>query len=212
MIVKEAMSAPAISVPRTATVRQAIRVLHDHQITAAPVVGGDGRLVGIVSEMDLLRGEFEHDPRAFVRRVATPDDPPPRWVAEVMTEDVRTARLNGDVREVAEMMMATRIKSVPVLDGQQLVGMLSRRDLLAVLARGDARIRDDVHAALTSLVPDAADWEVRVLDGVVELRGGSRPQAEPIPELLARTVPGVVRVVVTDETAQPDQGRSRPTQ
>ncbi|MFG2006238.1 HPP family protein [Spirillospora sp. NPDC048911] len=196
MLVREAMTTPVVGVPRTATIRQAIRVLHEHRITAAPVTDDTGRLVGIVSEMDLLRGEFEADPRAFVRPVATPAQPPPRRVNEVMTTEVRTTRPASDVAELAEMMMTTGIKSVPVLDGTELVGIITRHDLLAVLARSDTRIRDDVRAAIATTLPDTEHWEVRVEDGVVELHGPADERAEGLCEVVARTVPGVTRVVV----------------
>ncbi|WP_395110175.1 CBS domain-containing protein [Actinomadura sp. SCN-SB] len=114
-----------------------------------------------------------------------------------MTTQVRTARPNSDAAELAEMMIRTGIKSVPVLEGAELVGMVSRRDLLAVLARGDARIRDDVIAALRE--HGAYDrWTVTVRDGGVELRGEADDTARRLSEVLARTVPGVSRVTVRE--------------
>lgn len=197
MLVREAMTSPVVTIPRTATVRQAVRVLHEHEVTALPVVDETGRLAGIVSEMDLLQGVFERDPRAFARPVATTDAPAPRLVEEVMTRDVETARPNTDVASLAEMMMKTRIKSVPVLDGSAIVGIVSRRDLIAILARGDARIRDDVLAAIAEYGTDGP-WDVSVRDGVVELRGRADEPAQRIADVLARTVPGVTRVSIRD--------------
>lgn len=196
MLVREAMTSPVVTIPRAATVRQAIRILHEHCVTALPVVDGPGRLAGIVSEMDLLQGLFEHDPRAFVRPVATPASPSPRLVEEVMTREVETARPNTDVAVLAETMMKTRIKSVPVLDGSAIVGIVSRRDLIAILARGDARIRDDVLAAIAEYGPGGARWDVSVRDGAVELRGRADESAQRIADVLARTVPGVTRVSI----------------
>ena len=196
MLVREAMTAPAVTIAPSATVRQAMRVLLEHDVTALPVVGETGRLVGIVSEMDLLRGAFEADPRAFSRPVATPAAPPPRLVEEVMTPDVVTARPTTDVAELAETMMRTRHKSVPVLDGAVLAGIVSRRDLIALLARGDARIRDDVLAAINEYGPGGHAWEVSVRDGVVVLTGPADEAARRVADVLARTVPGVTRVSV----------------
>ncbi|WP_242907111.1 CBS domain-containing protein [Actinomadura terrae] len=198
MLVREAMTSPVVTIPPSATVRQAIRVLDEHEVTALPVADGDGRLVGIVSEMDLLLGEFEADPRAFARPLpgtTAPGTPSPRHVGDVMTREVTTARPGADVAEVAELMMRTRIKSVPVLDGPDIVGVLSRRDLVAVLARGDARIRDDVLAALAEFGA-GAPFDVSVDDGAVELRGAAGEPARRIAEVLARTVPGVRNVSI----------------
>lgn len=196
MLVREAMTSPVVTITPSATVRQAIRVLHEQDVTALPVVDDHGRLRGIVSEMDLLRGEFEADPRAFARPVETPSAPAPRHVEDVMTRDVRTARPTTDVAELAEMLIRTRIKSVPVVDALAVVGIISRRDLIGMLARGDARIRDDVLAAITEITPGDLPWDVAVQDGVVELRGPHDEQAQQIVEVLARTVPGVTRVHV----------------
>ncbi|MFG2085882.1 MULTISPECIES: CBS domain-containing protein [unclassified Spirillospora] len=196
MLVREAMTSPVVTIPRSATVRQAIRILHEHCVTALPVVDEPGRLAGIVSEMDLLQGVFEHDPRAFARPVATTASPSPRLVEEVMTRDVETARPNTDVAVLAETMMKTKIKSVPVLDGSAIVGIVSRRDLIAILARGDARIRDDVLAAIAEYGAGGAHWDVSVRDGAVELLGRADESAQRIADVLARTVPGVTRVSI----------------
>lgn len=198
MLVREAMTSPVVTIPRTATVRQAIRVLYEHDITALPVVDESGRLAGIVSEMDLLHGVFEHDPRAFARPVATASAPTPRLVAEVMTRDVETARPGTDVAALAETMLKTRIKSVPVLAGSDIVGIVSRRDLIAILARDDARIRDDVLAAIARYGPDGARWDVSVRDGVVELHGRADEPGRRIAGVLARSVPGVTRVSIRE--------------
>lgn len=195
MLVREAMTSPVVTVPPSATVRQAIRLLHEHDITAMPVVDDSGAMVGIVSDMDLLRGEFQADPRAFALPVAGPDEPPPRLVSDVMIRDVRTAQPTTDVAELAEMMLRTHIKSVPVLDDGRIVGMISRRDLIAVLARGDARIRDDVLAALAELLPNGHAWTAGVHEGEVRLSGPADEDARRIAETLTRTIPGVTRVV-----------------
>lgn len=197
MLVREAMTAPVVTIPRNATVKQAIRLLYERNITAAPVVDPDtGRLVGIVSEMDLLRREYESDPRAFLRPAPRARDPLPADVGELMSPHVLTARETSDVAEVAELMMSIGVKSVPVLRGHEVVGILSRRDLLRLLARADDRIREDVVAALQQSYPDGARWLVTVHEGVVELRGRADERSERVAEVLARTVPGVVRVTL----------------
>ncbi|TDD94243.1 CBS domain-containing protein [Actinomadura rubrisoli] len=203
MLVREAMTSPVVTIPPSATVRQAIRVLDEHDITALPVVEGTGRLVGIVSEMDLLRGEFDADPRAFARPLPSSRTPTPRRVADVMTRDVRTVRPGADVAELAETMMSTRVKSVPVVDGHDVVGIVGRRDLIAVLARGDARIRDDVVTAIAEYGPPGSGWDVSVDGGVVELRGRADASARRIAGILAQTIPGVTRVSIHG----PDAGR-----
>jgi CBS domain-containing protein len=193
MLVREVMTTPVVTVPSGCTVRQAARLLYERNITAAPVLDQQGRIVGIVSEMDLLRGVFEPDPRARVRPAASPASPPPATVEEIMTPDVRTARETDDVLQLTNLMVTMRVKSVPVVRDGDLVGIVSRRDLMRMLAHEDERIRDDVLAALEAVSTGTAMTRVTVRDGVVELYGEDSPAG--ISDVIARTVPGVVRVI-----------------
>jgi len=193
MLVREVMTAPAVTVPAGSTIREAVRLLYDRDVTAAPVLDRRGRMTGIVSEMDLLRGGFEPDPRASEGPAASSGSPPPATVEEVMTSDVRTARETDDVLGLVDLMIRTRVKSVPVVRDGVVVGIVSRRDLMRMLAHGDERIRGDVLAALEAVAAGTATTRVAVHDGIVELYGEDDPPG--IADVIARTVPGVVRVV-----------------
>ena len=194
MLVREVMTSPVVTVPSDWTVKQAVHLLYERDITAAPVLDDEGRLVGIVSEMDLLCGEFEADPRAYLRPAAEPESPPPAAVADVMTPHVQTVCENGDVLDLVELMITTGVKSVPVTRDSELAGIVSRRDLMGILAHGDERIRDDVLAALRELSAETATTRVAVHDGVVELSGDADDRSARIADAIARTVPGVLRV------------------
>jgi CBS domain-containing protein len=194
MLVREVMTSPVVTVPLDWTVKQAVHLLYERDITAAPVLDDEGRLIGIVSEMDLLRGEFEADPRAYVRPVAEPESPPPAAVEDVMTPHVQTVRENDDVLDLVELMITTGVKSVPVTRDSELAGIVSRRDLMGILAHGDERIRDDVLEALRGLSVETATTRVAVHDGVVELSGDADDRSARIADVIARTVPGVLRV------------------
>lgn len=194
MLVGEIMTTPVVTVPRTATIKQAVRLLYEQDITAAPVVDASGRMAGIVSEMDLLRGEFEANPRAYLSPEAPPAAGPPALVEEVMTTRVATVGEDADVMDLVELMITTGVKSVPVVRDDRLAGIVSRRDLMGLLAQGDERIRDDVLAALGDCA-DTASFGAAVRDGVVELYGGGDERSARIAEMVARTVPGVTDVV-----------------
>ncbi|MGH3239324.1 MAG: CBS domain-containing protein [Spirillospora sp.] len=196
MLVREAMTSPVVTIPPTATVRQAIRVLHEHDVTALPVVDESGRLAGIVSETDLLHTVFEHDPEAFTRPPADAASPRPRPVEEIMTRDVETVLPGADVAALAETMLKARIKSVPVVAGSEVVGIVCRRDLVAILAGDDARIRDDVLAAIAEYAPNAPYWDVSVRNGVVQLRGSADPSAKRIADIITQAIPGVTEVSI----------------
>nr|MBO2475871.1 CBS domain-containing protein [Actinomycetales bacterium] len=196
MLVREVMTSPVVTVPVSWSVRQAIRLLYDKDITAAPVVDEQGRMVGIISEMDLLRGEFDTDRRVFLRPSAPVDLAPSPGIEEVMTPNVRTVQEDDDVMAAVDLMITMGVKSVPVLRGEQLTGIVSRRDLMGMVAYGDARIRDDVLAALRDSDETSA-WRVAVHDGVVELYGDAADaSAARKAEMIARSVPEVVDVVL----------------
>ncbi|GIH73898.1 HPP family protein [Planobispora longispora] len=194
MLVRDVMSSPVVTVSPDDSVREAVRVLYTHNITAAPVVDDSGALAGIVSEMDLLQGEFQPDPRATVRAVPGNAAPPPHRVAEVMTREVVTVSPVTDAVQLVGLLVAKRVKSLPVVQNDRVVGMVSRRDLMAMLARSDKKLREDVLAALHEQYPFGPRWEVTVRDGVAELRGHAGVHHDQIADLLARTVPGIVRV------------------
>ncbi|WP_169988738.1 MULTISPECIES: CBS domain-containing protein [unclassified Microbispora] len=194
MLVREIMTTPVVTVRRTATIKQAVRLLYEQDITAAPVVDAAGRMVGVVSEMDLLRGEFGANPRGFLRPEALPTGRPPALVEEVMTPRVATVGDGADTMDLVELMITTGVKSVPVTRDDELVGIVSRRDLMGLLAQGDERIREDVLAALRDCA-DTASFGAAVRDGVVELYGPGDERSARIAELVARTVPGVADVV-----------------
>lgn len=194
MFVRDVMTSPVVTVAPKARVKKAIRLLDHHDVTALPVVDESGTIVGIVSEMDLLRGEFQADPRAFLQQVGGTTEPPPRRVHEVMTQRVLTVRENTDLADLAELMMTSGVKSVPVVRGDHVVGIVSRRDLVHLLARADGRIREELSATLEEYYPDGPTWDVTVREGVVKLRGQADDRTERLVELLTGTVPGVVRV------------------
>ncbi|MDH2426217.1 CBS domain-containing protein [Sphaerisporangium sp. TRM90804] len=194
MLVHEVMSSPAFTLRREDPIRRAIRLLHGHDITAAPVLGDHGELVGIVSEMDLLCGAFEPDPRASSRPVAASPEPAPKRVGSVMSSKVVTVTENTDAAVLVDLMIAKRVKSVPVVRDHRVVGMVSRRDLMAMLAVSDDALRQAVVTALHEQFPAGPSWEVTVHEGEVELRGDAGGPLDSIADLLARTLPGVSRV------------------
>ncbi|MBB2910748.1 CBS domain-containing protein [Streptosporangium becharense] len=196
MLVREVMTHPVVTVHPGDTVRRVIRVLHEHDITAVPVLDDTGRLVGIVSEMDLLRGEFDPDPRASMRPLPSRPASSAHRVEDVMTRQVVTVTETTDAATLTDLLVSKRIKSLPVVAGDHVVGMISRRDLIAALARPDEDLRSDVIAALREQFPSGPRWDVVVRDGIAEIRAttGETEEHDRIAGLIARTVPGVVRV------------------
>lgn len=195
MRVAEIMSAPVVTVPSGMPIKQAARLLVERDISAAPVVDGD-ELVGIVAEADVMQVELHEDPRRHVRPDATPPGPVPATVAEVMTHEVFVVPPDADVADVAKHMLDRRLRSVPIVDGGNLVGIVSRRDVLKVLLRRDDDIAGDLDNLLRELPDSLGAWSCNVHDGVVHWRGTGPAEMPAFLSKLAFTVPGVVDVRV----------------
>src|SRR4051812_43152428 len=145
------MTRPVVTVPPGAQIDAAARLLLGHDVTALPVVDERGRLLGIVSRSDLVRGRVLADPRAHMRPVATDESPAPRTVAHEMTRDVVTLPPEADEAEFAQVMLGRRVNSIPVVDSDEVVGMVSVTDLLRIRTRSDGEIAVDVRSRLREL-------------------------------------------------------------
>jgi CBS domain-containing protein len=193
MLVRELMTTDPLTVTPATPVKTALRLLAEHGITSLPVLGNHGRLRGVVSEADLIRDRVRPDQRAHERPVSGVDDVP-RVVAEVMTPHAVTVRPDDDLADAVELIISTVVKSVPVVeyDGR-LVGMLSRSDVVRVLARADDDLAREVHVLLASVGLD--QWFAQVTDGTVSLLGPVDSPDRTLAHLVAGTVPGVVQVI-----------------
>lgn len=198
MRVQDIMSRPVFTVQPTDPVEGAAALLADRGITAAPVVDERNRLVGMVSEGDLLRDRVPRDPTAHLRAATGPVARRPHIVVEVMTRKVVTAWLSEDVADVARTMLEYDVRSVPVLDGRHVVGIISRRDLLRSVLRTDDVLAYEVQQRLDSYAGGTRRWAATVTDGVVAIDGSFDDDAERrVAEILARTVPGVMTATVS---------------
>jgi CBS domain-containing protein len=130
MLAKDVMSGGVISITADATVLDAATLLVNTHVSAMPVLDRDGVMVGIVTEADLI-------PYAGLEPAAgkaVPDTLRTRRVAEIMTKNVITVDENAPLKDVVVLMAGKRIKRVPVRSGRSIVGIISRVDLLRVIA------------------------------------------------------------------------------
>jgi CBS domain-containing protein len=199
MQARQIMTSPVLTVRPETTVREAATLLLENRITAAPVLDAGGDVIGIVSEGDLVVDRFGHDPRNRVRPVQ--DEPPgPQTVGEVMTTTVIALGPSADAADLAETMLGSDVRSIPIVEGATVIGIVSRRDLLRTLVRDDDAIRAEIVRRIADYRGPAGAWDVKVTDGEVEIVGdvGDDGRAEVA---LARTVPGVGSVhLVRDRT------------
>lgn len=135
MRARDVMSSPVISLRSQVPVSVAAALLVSHGIAAAPVVDDDKRVIGIATEDDLVRGRI-------LPEGSTAEVPPEQTVAAVMTEPPVTARPEDDLADVVSMMLDAGMRSVPIVDDGRLVGIVSRRDVLRVVAWGQLASAD----------------------------------------------------------------------
>ena len=190
------MTSPAITVTPETHCKDAAALLVRHRISALPVVDSSGRLVGLVSEADLLPLEATPDPRSQATPLPPRLEPVARRVEEVMTQEAYTVDEDTDLGIVAQRMLEANVKRFPVLRGDRVIGVVSRHDLVKVMARTDDEVETGVKTALNEEGMRLTALGVRVRDGVVELAGDGDRQTLRLAEILARTVPGVLDVRV----------------
>jgi CBS domain-containing protein len=190
MLAKDVMTTAILTVTPETDVGEIARTMLDAHISAIPVIAADGSLVGIVSEGDLIHraeAETRRRPSWWLRLLATPEEPAERYLREfgrrasdVMTRDVITVEPDTPLTEIAAMLEKYHIKRVPVLEGDRLVGIVSRANLLRGVATWQkptgVRVED---SALRTLLLDALNEaelpmhlvNVTVTGGVVEIWG-----------------------------------------
>ncbi len=130
MKARDAMSSPVLTVPTAELVDRAAALLCENGFTSLPVVDDDGRLVGIVTEADLIRVQLPAQPQWRASAPVADTRPAGRTVGEVMTTPVESLTPGADVADAARMMVDQRIRSLPIVDGHGVVGILTRRDVL----------------------------------------------------------------------------------
>ena len=213
MQARDVMTRDVVTVGPDTSAKYAAGVMAERGYAALPVVDGEGRLVGIVAEVDVLRDRIPEDPRLHLRRDHGLPDAPALLVRGVMTPAVRTVEPSADVADLARVFVDERLRSMPVTEDGVLVGIVSRRDVLRALVRPDADIRADVLRLVEAYTGDLGCWDVAVMDGVTSIRRTKGPPqvSRDVEEFalrrLATTVPGVIGVQVTGTPASAGPGR-----
>ncbi|GLU49530.1 CBS domain-containing protein [Nocardiopsis ansamitocini] len=210
--VGEVMTTRVVSVTEEADYKKIVATMVEYGVGALPVIARDGRVIGVVSEGDLLyKEEFKEDDayrppvrsrlRDRLRGTGLQASPPAakaagRRAADLMTRPAVTIRTGASVVEAARLIERCGIRHLPVVDDSGcLKGMISRRNLLLVFLHDDDDITETVQAELAVAMrsiriehPAAA-----VHDGVVTLSGTVERRSEA--QKLVRRVSGVEGVV-----------------
>lgn len=203
MTVADVMTRDLITVAPGAPFKDIVDFIVGEGISAVPVVDAKGRPIGVVSGADLLRKEEHRDVDAGPPAFALPATRQ-RWrkavgltARELMTSPVRTVRSDAELPSAARELARSGVRRLFVVDGDRLVGVLSRRDLLRGFLRGDNEIRDEIEREVfvRNLWADLSRVRVTVEHGVVTLTGRLEYQAEvELAGQQARAIPGVIAV------------------
>jgi len=211
--VKDVMSTHVVAVRKSASFKDMATRLREHRVSAFPVLDEDNKVVGVVSEADLLTkealefsatgrvsGMLHHKEQA--KAAAT-------TAADLMTKPPVTVGPDEFVSHAARLMYARKVKRLPVVDDDgRLVGIVSRADLLSVYNRPDSDIRREIveDIILDTLLCDPSRFTVAVKDGIVTIEGV--PETARVGHDLIEEIRHVEAVVaVRDRLSYPD---SRP--
>jgi CBS domain-containing protein len=196
--VRQVMTTRLITAGEKTPFKELVQLMHSHSISALPIVDAKRRLVGLVSETDLLVKE-QH---------AGDELPQPHWLLEadrvnaleakdLMTSPALTVGGDASIAKAARIMRELGVRHLMVVSNDRPVGIVSRADLLKVYLRPDSEIKQQVLFGVADemLSIDPAQIEVEVGDGVVTLSGELSDKASR--DLLVSVVkrlPGVVGV------------------
>jgi len=177
---RDIMSAPVVAVREGDPIPDVVRTMRRHGISGVPVLNGFGLLAGVITEADILSKEagpgglsaldylarVTHKvPDAWARQAG-------RTAREVMTPNVITAHEDTSVHELARLMVRGGVNRVPIMRGEDMVGIVTRADVIAMFDRAPAEILADTRIALTErLQLDPNVFEIVVVNGIVEIRG-----------------------------------------
>ncbi|MET8846810.1 CBS domain-containing protein [Amycolatopsis sp. NPDC004625] len=202
MRARDLMTAPVITVHPWTSAKEAAELLAAHGFTALPVVDDDDRLVGIVTEADLIRGRIPADPR-YVHEPA--EATAGKTVGDLMTTPVTAMSSGTDVADLCQALVDARIRAMPIVDGSAVVGIVTRGDVVRVLARDDVDIARDVRHRL-EIYGGGGRWHVDVRDGFVHITDQFDDDSDRhVAQLLALAVPGVIAA----ETAHAGEEQTR---
>jgi CBS-domain-containing membrane protein len=211
-IVRDVMTDEVVAVLRDASFKEMAASLHQYRVSAFPVIDENRRVIGVVSEADLLAkealgGEHSGIPAALTGILHHQDLTKSEGftAGDLMTHPAVTVRPEDSVEHAAWLMYTLQVKRLPVVDaGGYLIGIVSRADLLAVFNRPDAQIHAEIvnDVILRNFLIDPALFTVTVTDSVVTVQGA--PENADLGHNLVTTIGQVSGVVaVRDELTYP---------
>src|SRR5215470_14272145 len=214
--VADVMTANAVALRANASFKEIAARLREYKVSAFPVLDNDDKVIGVVSEADLLPKEaleagYEgHRGLSGLRHHAEREKATGVTAADIMSRPPVTIGPHDLVSRAAHLMYDQRITCLPVVDGERFVGVITRADVLSVFGRTDADIRWDIteKVILHEFLADPCQFTVTVQDGIVTLLG--RPESADVGHDLVDVVRHMEGVVaVRDELTYSPAAASR---
>lgn len=205
LTVRDVMTPDVVTVRVDASFKEVARLLDENSVSALPVLDADGRLAGVVSEADLLPKEYRGvrpKPRRLTSAARRQETAKASGdvAGDVMTAPAVTIDPDAMLAEAARKMVTEHVKRLPVVSvGGDLLGIVSRADLVSAFLRPDYAIAAEIEDELASrvLLTESGAVAVRVVDGVVTLTGQlDRKSSVDIAEKVVREVDGVIDVKI----------------
>jgi CBS-domain-containing membrane protein len=196
------MTTDVVTVGPGTVYKEVVERLRDHRVSAVPVVDAERRVIGVVSEADLLLKEERPDrPRGgpLVHPHGDAARAEARNAAALMTSPAVTVGPEATLTEAARLMHRRHVKRLPVVDAEgRLVGIVSRADLIQVFLRSDDSIATEVREDVLrhALAVDPETVTIGVEDGVVRLHG--QVETKSLTSMAARLVRAVEGVVAVE--------------
>ncbi len=176
--VKDVMTTHVVAVRQNASFKDMAARLREHRVSAFPVLDDENRVVGVVSEADLLTKEaLEYSYQGRVSGILHHREQTKAagvTAADLMTKPPVTIGPNEPVSHAARLMYSRHVKRLPVVDDDgRLIGIVSRADVLSVYSRPDADIKHDIveGVIIGTLLTDPARFTIAVKDGIVTVEG-----------------------------------------
>lgn len=209
---RDIMSTPVIAVRWDAAIPEIVSTMRRHGISGVPVLNEFGLLCGVITEADILNKEAGHgglDELSYVRRDTHEGLALARQSGnradEIMVCLVVTATLETPVAEIARTMIRQRVNRVPIVEDENLLGIVTRADVLALFDRSPTELLAAVKKVMSDeLLMDPNRFEIVVVNGIVQVRGRilTLSDIELVEKFLTR-IDGVVGVdtsrLVVDE-------------
>ena len=205
--VKDVMTTQVVVVRSGATFKEMAAALRQYRVSAFPVIDEHEKVIGIVSEADLLAKEALTDPGVVTRVLDHRDVLKAEGLTagDLMTPRAVTVRPEDSVEHAAQLMYFLKVKRMPVVDTDGgLVGLVSRADVLAVYDRPDDDIREEItgNVIVRGFGKDPRQFAVTVQTGVVTAQGS--PETAALGRDIVRKIRHVPGVVAVHQLSYPD--------